>query len=224
MKITTINTIELSSKCDNSCVYCCAPVQHKYRKTGFMDWATFGAAIDWVNHYAKKGTQQELNLMGVGESTLHPELIEMVRYAKTHLPFKQVLHISTNGNTLTPDMAQALKTAGITRMHVSGHKPRSIARALRILADANIPTNYSVDFMTRPNNWAGQVDWFESRDSYPCPWLHNGQVAIFSNGNIVRCCIDAFEKGVLGTIDDDLTKIDVVPFELCETCHQTVPV
>lgn len=221
MKITTINTIELSSKCDNSCVYCMAPLQHKYRQVGFMEWHIFKKAIEWTLFYARRGTQLELNLMGVGESTLHPDCIEMVRYAKTHLPFRQLLHISTNGNTLTADMARKLKQAGISRMHVSGHKPRSIARALRILEDVGIPAGYSVDFMTHPNNWAGQVDWFESRETYPCPWLGLGQVAVFSDGNIVRCCIDAFEKGVLGTVYDDLTKIEVTPFELCQRCHQT---
>lgn len=223
MRITTINTVELSSICDNNCEYCCAPLQHNYRDTGFMEWGTYKKAIDWVLHYARQGTQRELNLMGVGESTLHPDLVEMVHYAYVHLPFRQIIHISTNGNKLTMDMAKGLKKAGISRMHVTGHNPRAIARALRILQDVDIPAGYSVDFMIRPNNWAGQVDWFESRETYPCPWLHNGQAAIFSNGDITRCCTDAFAKGVIGTVDDDLAQLSIEPFELCRTCHQTIP-
>ena len=78
MKISTINSVELSSKCDNSCEYCPAPVQHKYRETGFMQWNVFKKTIEYINHFCKQNTQREINLFGVGEPTLNPHCIEMV--------------------------------------------------------------------------------------------------------------------------------------------------
>jgi len=223
MRIATINTIETSSICDNRCEYCPAPIQGKHRETGWMDWKTFHESIKWVIHFSKQGTQRELNLFGVGEPTLHPDLAEMVEYARKHLPIRQKLHLNTNGNNMTFELAVKLKKAGISSIDITGHNARSVAQTIRYFRQVGIDGQISMDFMTSPNNWAGQVDWFHP-DYYKtkgmeCPWLNKGQVMVMSNGDVTNCCIDAFATGVFSHVTEDLTQKQVQPFQLCETCH-----
>jgi len=224
MKITTINSIELSALCDNRCIYCPAPIQHAHRPVGLMTMETFIAAIEWVKKFTRAGTQRELNLFGVGEPTLNPLMVEMVAYARNHCRFEQVLHTNTNGNTMGPELARDLKNAGISQIDITGHNAHSLAKTIRIFKAVGIEGQLSMDFATNPNNWAGQVDWFEpDYDAGPCPWVGIGQAFVMWNGDVSTCCIDAFGKQIIGNIfDDDLTELDVLPGKLCETCHHTI--
>lgn len=229
MKITTINTIELSSVCDNLCEYCPAPLQHKHRKVGHMSWEVFKAAIGWVKHFCNQGTQLELNLFGVGEPTLNPHVVDFVQYARQQLPFNQDLHLNTNGNRMTLELAQKLKDAGITAIDITAHNARAAAKTIRLFQQVGIHGRISLDFITAPNNWAGQVDWF-APDYHKapvkeniCPWLARGQIMVMSDGNLTNCCIDAFAYGVFGTVYEDLTKFDIKEMPLCRKCHHITP-
>lgn len=224
MKIRTIMNVELSSICNNKCEYCPAPIQGKYRPTGFMTMETFEEVIGWIIRLDRQGTQREVNFFGVGEPLLNPQFMEMMEYACDKLPTYIRKHVNTNGNLLTSDIAKRLYQIGIREVDVTGHDPRITARAVRILQDADINYKVSFDFIMAPNNWAGQVDWFEPRypKPYPCPWIHNGQVMIMSDGNITRCCIDAFGTGIFANLSMDIDQIEVTPFALCEKCHHTI--
>jgi len=229
MKITTINTIEISSVCDNKCEYCPAPLQHKYRKVGFMNREVFERAIDLVKYLCDQGTQRELNLFGVGEPTLHPQVVEFVKHARHKLPFKQDLHLNTNGNTMTLELAKALKDAGITAIDITAHHARAATNTVRIFQAVGMPGRISLDFITQPNNWAGQVDWFKpnyhkiQHEANVCPWLGRGQVMVMSDGNITNCCIDAFAQGVFGTVFDDIAELEIKEMPLCRKCHHLTP-
>jgi hypothetical protein len=224
MTITTIMNIETSSVCDNSCRYCPAKDQAKRRKTGLMSMDTYSQALHWVRRCLQKGTQTELNLFGVGEPTLNPEIVEMVAMARDLLPERVPVHLNTNGNTMTWNLAAALKGAGVTAIDVTGHDAHSAANAIRMFKQLGIKGQVSFDFITSPNDWAGQVDWFKADYSYPCPWLHKGQAFVMSDGTVARCCIDAFATEPYGTVWDDLFKFEVGPIRLCERCHSTPPV
>ena len=132
--------------------------------------------------------------------------------------------MNTNGNTMTEKLAKSLKDAGIHSIDITGHKARSVAKTIRIFQKVGIQGQLSFDFMTAPNNWAGQVDWFEPEyEAGPCPWINRGQVMVMSNGDVTRCCIDAFGKGILGNIlTDNVLEFDVTPFGLCNTCHHEI--
>lgn len=229
MKITTINTIEVSSLCDNECEYCPAPIQGEHRQTGLMTIEVFKRAIGWVKILSRQGTQLELNLFGIGEPTLNPQLVEFVRYARLNLPASQVLHLNTNGNGMTLGLAWDLKSAGITAIDLTAHKARAAAKTIRLFKKAGIVGSVSLDFITMPNNWAGQVDWFAPeyyKMAVPeniCPWLGRGQVMVMSNGDVTNCCIDAFASGVFATVYDDLMQVEVEEMPLCAKCHHLTP-
>ena len=224
MKITTINSIEVSSLCNNACQYCPAKDQGKHRETGLMDLDTFGVAMEWVMYFVKAGTQRELNLFGVGEPTLNPDFIKMIRYARAALPFRQIIHANTNGKGMTVEYARQLKDAGISHIDITMHNHFDAANCIRIFKQVGIPGQLSIDPVTAPNNWAGQVDWFAPEyEAGPCPWLGRGQVMVMSNGDITPCCIDAFATGVFTNIFEDITQAEVKPFDLCRRCHHTQP-
>ena len=138
MKITTINTIEISSLCDNNCEYCPAQSQSKHRITGLMKQGVFEKAISWVKYYCTQGSQLELNLFGVGEPTLHPQLAEFVAYARHKLPFRQNIHLNTNGNRMTREIARDLKNAGITAIDITAHHAKSAAKTIRYFKEIGI--------------------------------------------------------------------------------------
>ncbi len=225
MNISTINSIEVSALCNLHCKYCPASIQHKHRPVGLMEMATFEKAVEWVSMFCDKGTQMELNLFGVGEPTLNPNLVDMVKHARRKLPFRQVIHTNTNGLLMTKELAIALKQAGLNHIDITGHDAFHTAKTIRIFREVGIEGQLSVDYMTNTNNWAGQVEWFEPQyNAGPCPWLGRGQCFILWNGDVTTCCIDAFGQGIVGNIfEDDLTRIDLKPFKLCEGCHHTLP-
>ena len=225
MHIATINSIEVSSLCDNACEYCPCKEQGNHRLVGLMPVEVFQKAIEWVSYFCKKGTQLELNLFGVGEPTLHPKIVEMVAYARAMLPFKQLLHLNTNGNRMTEDLALKLMDAGISQIDITGHDHRATAKTIKIFQKVGIKFNISYDFVFHPNNWAGQVpDWFAADYNLgDCPWLSRGQAMVMSDGSLTTCCIDAFGKNVFGTIHDDLSTMEINESNLCGKCHHTVP-
>lgn len=223
MFISTINSIEVSSLCDNSCVYCPCKDQGKYRSTGLMSMEVFERAIYWASVFSRRGSQLELNLFGIGEPTLHPELVAMVSYARAEMPFKHTLHLNTNGNRMTEELAGQLKDAGISEIDITGHDHFATAKTIRIFRKLRIPFKVSHDFVVNPNNWAGQVDWFSPEYAAgDCPWLYRGQVMVMSDGSVTTCCIDAFGRNIMGTIFDDLDKMEVNESPLCLSCHHKV--
>lgn len=222
MKITTINTIEVSALCDNRCAYCPAPTQHEHRPVGLMTLETFKRALFWVRYFADRGTQQELNLHGVGEPTLNKDLMEMIRLAREATP--GVINFNTNGNRLTPELAAACKAAGLTSINVTAHNAESTKNAVKAIRAAGLEGHVNADFAVNPNNWGGQVAWTETVDyKLWCHWLDKGQVMIMWDGRVTRCCLDAFGQGVFATTDDNLAELDVTPFALCEKCHHERP-
>lgn len=222
--VKTINSIEVASICNNSCPYCPAPLQHKHRETGLMEMTVFECALDWVARFVELGSQKELNLFGVGEPTLHPDLVVMTRTAREALGPDRTLHLNTNGKLMTDGLALELKHAGIDSIDITGHDHRITARTVQLFERLRIPYRVSHDFAVRPNNWAGQVDWFTPQYRYPCHWLRDGQVMVMSNGDVTACCLDAFGRGVFSNVfDEDLDRREARPFETCKTCHHIVP-
>lgn len=220
--IQTVNTIEVSAVCDNQCAYCPAPSQHLHRKVGLMSMETFERALGWVARFVKAGTQAELNLHGVGEPTLNKNLVEMIRAARAVTP--GIINFNTNGNTMTPELAVACRDAGVTSINITAHSAESTMRAVKAIRAAGVQCNVNADFAVNPNNWGGQVSWTETVDyRLWCNWLDKGQCMITWDGQVTQCCLDAYGRGVLGTLDDDPGQICVKPFALCETCHHERP-
>ena len=91
--------VEPTDRCNLSCTYC--PRRTMRDKLGFMDYELYTKLIDEINHYHDR----ELVLFHRGESLLHPQFLDMMRYAKGRLG--KIL-LATNGTLLTPEISQVI--------------------------------------------------------------------------------------------------------------------
>lgn len=232
--VKAIKNLEISSLCNLSCVYCPAKDQMRHREVGLMSDDVLERSLYWLRKFVQNGTQAEINVFGVGEPMLHPKVVEIVRKVRRAMtPDLRVL-VNTNGLVFTEELCRALYDAGITKIDITDHEARATMETIRILRrvtgqyrpDPNGKWGYSRDGVINPNDWGGIVTgWVQGAEHqrFICPWLNNGQVMIMSNGDVTRCCQDAFARGVLGTVWDEIDQIPYSTFVQCETCHEIVP-
>ncbi len=230
-KVGCIKNLEVASVCNLACPYCPCSGQGRYREVGLMDEATFDRSLYWLDKFVRAGTQQELNLFGIGEPSLYPGYAELVRRCREIMPRYLPLRLNTNGLLATEEWIEEVILAGADALDLTDHDAAASTRTIQIfnrLSERypNFRFGYSRDGITNPNNWGGLVDWVPvvQHKRVLCPWLSTGQVMIQSDGNVVRCCQDSHARGVLGTVwQDDLDRLDHTTFIQCVTCHEAVP-
>jgi len=102
--------IELTSDCNYQCVMC-PNKDLKNEDRGFMDMALFRKIVDEISGFAF-----EINLAHRGESLLHPQVVEAIRYAKSK---KIYTRLHTNGSLLTEETARGIVASGLDRLSFS---------------------------------------------------------------------------------------------------------
>lgn len=221
--VRSLHQIEMTSRCNLKCKYC------THRKLGRakedMDHETFLHCLEVAKHFVAAGTQGELNLAGIGESTIHPRFIEYVRLAREAIGWSCRLVLSTNGVALTEDMVRQIAHTKIL-VWVSPHQPVLAAPAINALKKYGLYQGESDGAWTASVDWAGQVDWpvTAATKGTPCPWLPLGRVTVFSDGRISRCCFDSDGRGVIGTINELVAgkPLYTEAYSLCDACHHSV--
>jgi len=219
--ITAVHQVEMTSRCNLRCRYCPSPNLPRAKMD--MTEETWNQVLYWARLYVRSGTQVELNLAGVGESTMHPRFVEWAMQARTTLGDKVALTMATNGLLITEEMAAALVPAR-PLIWVSMHRPEKAGPAIEILKKYRLLAGVSADPSLSAINWAGQVKWFVSAPRRTCQWVINGKVFVMADGRVSSCCLDADGSGVLGTVWQDLSKLSTKPYKLCHTCDQDVGV
>jgi hypothetical protein len=189
-----------------------------------MEWDIFVQAIRIAKFCKAAGQQGQINLAGIGESTMHPRFIDMLAYARTELGEDQQLILATNGLLVDEAMAQAM-APWKPIVFVSLHRPERAMLAVQTLKAAGIFAGGSADPALAPVDWAGQVKWaVATPDSGKgCPWVRGGWGMVLSDGRITRCCFDATGIGVIGHVND-AAQPWTSPYKLCRTCHLDVDV
>lgn len=215
MRVESIHQLELSSHCNLRCVYC--PSRHLGRPKLYMSRTHFERSIELVWQLHKNGTQTELNLAGIGESTMHPRFYEFVEHARVVLGPRIDLVLATNGLDMTRELAAHLERYGV-RTWVSLHRPEKAGPAVNLLREAGALAGVSADPSIAAIDWAGQVKWQRSAGERGlCPWTHAGRVMLMADGRFTRCCLDADGRGLLGHIDQGLPEY-TSPYVLCAKC------
>ncbi|KPA18988.1 radical SAM protein [Candidatus Magnetomorum sp. HK-1] len=95
--------IELTNHCNMKCIIC--PHGHNLIKNkGYMDFEVYKKIIDelWECSDFKP---DRINLVGVGESLLHPQFIDMANYLKKT---NYIRDLVTNAYFLTPDKSDEI--------------------------------------------------------------------------------------------------------------------
>lgn len=220
--LTNIHQIEITSRCNLRCRYCVHPKMARPKLD--MDEATFVRSLMWVRLFRARNTQGQLNLAGIGESTMHPEFVRYVFMAREALGEAHDLILATNGLLVTDEMARAIAPSRI-RVWVSLHRPEKAGPAVEALKRAGILAGVSADPSIAATDWAGQVQWHKSApQGRACPWVRGGWCIVLADGRVSRCCFDGSGVGVLGNVHSDLNLIETSPYVLCRTCDQDVGV
>lgn len=217
--ITHLKQIEVTTHCNLRCVYCPSPTLPRPKM--HMDMAIFERALVWADHFQKLGTQAELALTGIGEATLHPNIVEMVRRARAVLP-KNKITMSTNGLALTEDMAREFAKENL-RLYISLHRPEKAGPAINIAREYGILAGANDAFATSAGNWAGQVEWGVTAPRTECAFLKIGWGVVMVDGKITTCCFDASGAGIIGDVRDEPSAIGMAPYSLCGSCEQSPP-
>jgi hypothetical protein len=212
--VTAIHQIEMTSVCNLRCKYCVHPKMPRAKRD--MDEATYLRALQWAAYFGKG----ELNLAGIGESTVHPDFVRFVHLAREFIGPGRDLILATNGLKMDNEMAMAIAPTKI-RVWVSLHRPERAAGAVEALRRANILAGVSIDPSVASVDWAGQVPWQVTTPikGSPCPWISAGRVFVLSDGLITRCCFDATADDVLGSVFDDVSAMRTSAYGLCNACH-----
>lgn len=218
--IRRIHQIEITSRCNLRCKYCVHPKMPRPKID--MEENTYLRALSLAQMCVKLYGQSELNLAGIGESTMHPSFVDWVHLAREYVGPDVRLIITTNGLLITDEMAKALVPAKPS-FFVSLHRPEKAGPAVEILKRHNMIIGVSADPSVASVDWAGQVDWHVSaKKGEPCPWVRGGMVFVMADGRLSRCCFDGTGEGVIGTIWDPLMEVKTSPWKLCATCHLDV--
>lgn len=216
--IRRVHQLELTSRCNLKCAYCVSPTLKRPKMDMTQD--TFAKALKWVAYFVERHGQDEINLAGIGESTIHPQFIPMLRQTRLTLGPDVRIVLATNGKAVTEDMVDAMKPWNPT-VFVSLHQPVLAKRAVDFLRRAGLLAGVSIDPSVASTDWAGQVKWAVSAETgRACMWIRSGKVMVMSDGRLTRCSFDGSGVGVLGTVDDDLSKLETSPYSLCRTCDQ----
>lgn len=222
--IHDVHAIEITSRCNLRCSYCPSPKMGKvpgFRAQLDMTDDIFDAALDWVRFFVRHGTQGELNLAGIGESTMHPRFVDYVRKARATMGASGRLCMATNGLLMTEKLAQELKPLNL-RLWVSLHVQQKAKPAVEILRRHGLLEGISTDPTTNSNDWAGQVESEDSGFRIPCPWMR-GWAFIMADGNVASCCLDATGQTVLGHVKTSSPQaFRNQTSKLCRKCWQTL--
>ena len=108
-------------KCNFKCNYCVHAIpNHELNEKGFrkevMPFETYTKAIDGIQSYPSK--LKALIFAGHGEPLLHPNICEMIQYAKNS-NIAERIEITTNASMLSPEMSDSLIKAGVDRLKIS---------------------------------------------------------------------------------------------------------
>lgn len=220
--VTCVHQIEITSRCNLKCKYCVHPSMPRPKMD--MTWETYVAAIGWAKTFLERGSQGELNLAGIGESTMHPQFIEMLRYARQTLGKRQPLNVTTNGILVNDALAEAMLEAtqpNPVRVYVSLHRPERAKAAIDAFRKRGMLAGCSTDPALAAVDWAGQIKWeVTAEKGRSCPWVRAGWVMIMADGRLTRCSFDGSGVGVLGTVLDEVPEIQTSAYILCRSCDQ----
>ncbi|MBU1567565.1 MAG: radical SAM/SPASM family putative metalloenzyme maturase [Proteobacteria bacterium] len=136
--------VEITTRCNLHCRMCVKHAEGSRIPEEDM-------SLDMFKRLAPALVQvRKLVLNGIGEPLLHPDLLEMVRFARLHMPPSASIGFQSNGLLLTYPCAKDLIEAGLSticlsldslqtqagREQVGGHGVAAVAKAIAALSQA----------------------------------------------------------------------------------------
>jgi radical SAM protein with 4Fe4S-binding SPASM domain len=114
-RVPFVDQVELTNRCPMRCRFCPRGVPGvMQRPQGFMDLTLFRSLLSQL--HPGQARYRPLELHHLGESLLHPQVVDFVACASAHgLPTE----MSVNPALLTPELGQRLCAAGLCRLVLS---------------------------------------------------------------------------------------------------------
>lgn len=112
--------VEITNLCNFHCTFC--PDEIMERKRGIMSFEDVCKIFDQVAcEKSRLGPLYPIKLHQMGEPSIHPRLVDIVRYAEKekHLP----IELNTNCSLLTQELVDGLYDAGLTNLILSYQTP-----------------------------------------------------------------------------------------------------
>jgi putative metalloenzyme radical SAM/SPASM domain maturase len=109
--------VELTTLCNLNCSMCVKQSPGWDCPDEVMSRQTFQSLAPLL------GSLDTLNLNGVGESLMHPELPSFIEFARTRVPQTCAIGFQSNGMLLTPSLAREITQAGLDRICFSVDSP-----------------------------------------------------------------------------------------------------
>lgn len=108
--------IELTNCCNLKCVMCPSTI-YGYENKGYMSERLFTKIIDEASEIGVPAVK----LIWRGESLLHPNIIDFIKYAKS----KGIIDVllNTNATLLTPEMSEQIIRSGLDKLYFSFDSP-----------------------------------------------------------------------------------------------------
>ena len=116
--------VELATRCNLGCAMCVKQSRGWNCDDALMDVSVFEALAPVFPRL------ETLNLNGIGESLLHPELPALIAHARARVPDMCTVGFQSNGMLLTQDLAERMMAAGLDRIcfSVDSPDPRELNR------------------------------------------------------------------------------------------------
>lgn len=215
--LTSLN-LEVTNHCNLSCVMC--PVNRSMKRPkGFMDFSLFRKAIQ------DTPTLESVLPFQWGESLLHPDIVEMVRFAVQR---GLRVFLTSNGILLNQDLSIRLMDAGLTRMtfsvdgsaeshrRVRGYDLSRLKEKILRFRDWRDARGYNTKIDISMvlfeetegcaeeffEEWKGIADrvqaiprFFSKPRKRKCRELWRGNLVVLYDGRVILCCADP--EGVL---------------------------
>ena len=112
--------IDVSSLCNYKCSFCFQAdvlgMKAVGLKRGFMEVDMFKTIVNQMKEFPEK--VKKLKIGNHGEPTMHPQLSEMIAYARQSNT-ADVIEMFTNGSKLTPELNKNLVESGLQRVNIS---------------------------------------------------------------------------------------------------------
>lgn len=103
--------IEVTTRCNLNCIMCLSRVWKE--GSGDMSMETFKALLPALPEL------EAVNIIGIGEPLLNPNILEMIRLGKASLPPNGTFSLTTNATLIDDEMAGQLVASGIDAIVVS---------------------------------------------------------------------------------------------------------
>jgi hypothetical protein len=169
--------LELTNKCNFSCVFC--PDCVMTRERGFMEEDLARSALDQI---ADLDIAEKVTFHVMGEPLLHPRFFEILDHAASR---KLAVGLTTNGALLTPSVIQRLAERDLYQIDISLQTPDSesflATRGTRVDFDKYVDRLLDL----RPacaRNGESRILW-EARPNYAKPFSNGPNLSISGSGS-----------------------------------------